>query len=80
VVNWYFFPFWYFWTKKNLATLVSPIDKIEGSSIFVPQLDAFARHEDAVRVATSLFGLVAQDFRIDKVISETKVTTVMFAI
>ena len=31
------------------------------------QLDSFARHEDAVRIATSLFGLVAQDFRIDKV-------------
>jgi hypothetical protein len=32
------------------------------------QLEMFARHEDAVRVATSLFGLVSQDFRIDKVL------------
>jgi len=32
----------------------------------------FARHEDAVRVATSLFGLISQDFRIDKV------TTILF--
>ena len=30
------------------------------------QLESFLRSEDAVRVATSLFGLVAQDFRMDK--------------
>ena len=30
------------------------------------RLDKFVRSEDAVRVATSLFALVAQDFRIDR--------------
>ena len=30
------------------------------------QLESFLRSEDAVRIATSLFGLASQDFRIDK--------------
>ena len=30
------------------------------------QLEVFSHHEDAVRVATSLFSLLSQDFRIDK--------------
>ncbi len=33
---------------------------------FAFRLDKFTRNEDAIRVTTTLFGLVAQDFKIDK--------------
>ena len=30
------------------------------------KIETFAQHEDALRVATSLFSLLSQDFKIDK--------------
>ena len=48
--------------KVPLTCVLNPVGAVPRPF----QLDVFSRHEDAVSIATSLFSLLAQDFRIDK--------------
>lgn len=50
--------------KVPLTTVICARPSVEVGLPF--QLEAFACHEDAMRIATSLFSLLSQDFRIDK--------------